>query len=130
MLVRERQLDEEAVDRVVGVQLLDLLEQLLLGRVCGEPDVPRVDADLAGSLVLQPDVDVRGGVVADEDRRQTDLAQPAHLLGDLAADAFRERLPVHQPSRHLASYAFTDARRHDRPRGPSGDLRRKPGRTG
>ena len=32
-LVRERQLDEKTIDRVVRVQLLDLLEQLFLGRL-------------------------------------------------------------------------------------------------
>ena len=76
-------------------------EQLLLGRLRREPDVLRVDPDLGRRLVLEPDVDVRRGIVADEDRREPDLPELPNLLGDLAADALGERLAVHQSSRHL-----------------------------
>ena len=83
-VVGQRELDEDPVDRVVGVELLDLLEELVLGGLRSEPDVACVDSHLGGRLVLETDVDVRGGIVADEDRRQPDLAKLAHLLGDLA----------------------------------------------
>ena len=67
-VVGQRQLDEDAVDVVVGVQLGDAREQLVLRRVGGQPEVARVDAGLRRGLLLQVDVDVRGGVVADEHR--------------------------------------------------------------
>ena len=95
-VVRQWELDEDSVDRVVRVQLLDLLQELLLGRLRRKADVPRVDAHLRGSRVLEPDVDVRGRIVADENRRQPDLAELTHLLGDLAADPLGGRLAVDQ----------------------------------
>ena len=76
-------------------------EQLVLGRLRGEPDVLRVDPDLGRGLVLEPDVDVGRGIVPDEDRREPDLPQLPNLVGDLAADALGERLAVHQSGRHL-----------------------------
>ena len=58
---------------------------------------PRCDA-----LCFEPDVDVRGGIVADEHRRQADRppGSAAHLRGHLGADPRRQRLPVHQRRRH------------------------------
>ena len=51
-LRRQRQLDEDAVDRVVGVQARDELEHLLLDGRRGQPVVVGVDAGLDRSLVL------------------------------------------------------------------------------
>jgi hypothetical protein len=95
-VVGERQLHQDAVDAVVVVEPRHQLEQLALGHVCGQPAVDRLDAGLLGGLVLEPDVDVRGGVVADEDRRETERPERAHVLGHLAADARCERVAVHQ----------------------------------
>jgi hypothetical protein len=50
--------------------------------------------------VLEADVDVRRGIVADEHRGEPDLPQLANLFGDLAADPLGERLAVDQTSRH------------------------------
>jgi hypothetical protein len=99
-VVGQRELHEEPVDRVVGIQLLDLLEQLLLGRLRGEPDVACIDSDLPGRLVLEPDVDVRCRIVADKDRREADLPELPNLVCDLAADALGERLAVHELGCH------------------------------
>ena len=51
-LVGKRQLDEDAVDGVVGVELGEESEQLVLGGVGGQPEVARVDADARRGLVL------------------------------------------------------------------------------
>ena len=53
-MLGQRKLHEEAVDRVVGVELRDLLQELVLGGVGREPDVARIDPDLRGRLVLEP----------------------------------------------------------------------------
>ena len=96
----QRELDEDPVDRVVPVELVDQLEQLLLGCVFGEPVVAGQDAGLDRGLLLQPDVDVGSRVVADEDRAQADLAELLDILGDLRTDALGQGLSVHQLRRH------------------------------
>ncbi len=53
---RERQLDEDRVDRVVRVQGRDPGEQFFLARLCGEPHVVCVEAAFERGLVLEPDV--------------------------------------------------------------------------
>ena len=100
-VLRERQLHEDPVDGVVGVQLGDELEDLALGRVRREAMVARVDSGLVRRLVLRADVDVRRGIVADEDRREAHrLTERAHVLGDLRAHLQRELLPVDPHGRH------------------------------
>ena len=99
--VRERQLDEDAVDRIVCVQLGNEREQILFARRRGQPQVAGLDSDLDRRLVLQPDVDLRGRVVADEHRRQADRPRErGHLARDLRADARCERLSVHHRRSH------------------------------
>ena len=97
---RQRQLDEDPVDGVVGVQLGEELKELVLRRVRREPKVVRVDADGRRGLVLAGDVDVGGRVVADEHGREADLAELLDLRGDLFADLRRERLAVDQLGGH------------------------------
>ena len=75
-VVRQRELDEEPVDRVVGVERRDRREHVLLGRVRRELDVARLHARRGRGLLLQVDVDVRGGVVADEDRSRARRGRP------------------------------------------------------
>jgi hypothetical protein len=50
--------------------------------------------------VLEPDVYVGGGIVADEDRGEPDLTELTNLLRDLASDPLGERLAVDQASCH------------------------------
>ena len=98
----QRQLDEQAVHLVVGVQLRDEPEQLLLRRRGREAHVARLDARVSGSAVLAADVDVGGGVVADEHRREPDAPDLSHLGGDLGPNPLGERLPVHECRGHGA----------------------------
>ena len=112
----QRQLDEDPVDRVVGVQLGEELQELVLGRVGREPEVVRVDADGGRGLVLAGDVDVGGRVVADEDGREPDLAELLHLRGDLFAHLRRERLAVDQLGGHRRE--VTQEWRHGGPATP------------
>ncbi len=99
----ERQLDEDSVDRVVRIQIRDEIEDVALGRVCGKPVVARIDASFVRCLVLRADVDVRRGVVADEDRRQAHGAsERAHVLRDLGANLEGERLSVDAYGGHRA----------------------------
>ena len=69
-------------------------EQLVLGGVGREPDVVGMDPDALRGLVLARDVDVRGGVVADEHGREPDVAELRDLGGDFLAHLRRERLAV------------------------------------
>ena len=100
-LLRERELHEDPGHALVGVQLGDEREQLVLRGLGRELVVERLDAGLATGLLLVPDVDRRRGILADEHRRETD--RPIEL-GDLAADllahALGERLPVHERGSH------------------------------
>ncbi len=95
-LGRHRRLDEDAVDRVVGVQLLDELEHFLLARVDRQPYVPRLDPRLRRGFVLAADVDLRRGIVPDENRGQAEPAEGLDLPGDLRPDARCKRRAVHQ----------------------------------
>ena len=69
-LLRQRQLDEDAGDALVGVQVCDEREQVGLGRLGGELVVERLDPYLLAGLLLAADVESGGLVLADEHRRQ------------------------------------------------------------
>ena len=59
------------------------------------------DARLAARLLLPTNVDGRRGIVADEHRRQADLAAELHdVPPDVGAHPRCERLPVHQRPGH------------------------------
>ena len=51
------------------------VQQLLLRRLGRQPQVGGVEARLDRSLVLQPDVDLGGGIVADEHGHEADVAE-------------------------------------------------------
>jgi hypothetical protein len=85
-LVGKRQLNEDPVDRVVGVQLADQGEQIRLRRVRRQLVVVGGDPGLARGLVLPADVNVRRGVVSDEHRGEPERADLGHLGGDLGPD--------------------------------------------
>ena len=63
--------------------------------------VAGVDPGLVRGVVLLRDVDVRGGVVSDEDGREADrLAERGHVLGDLLPHLQGKRLAVDELPRH------------------------------
>jgi hypothetical protein len=70
-VVRQRQLHEDAVDGVVLVEVGDLRLEVGLGGVGGEDDLAAEHAGRLRRTMLHADVDLGGGVLADEDRRQT-----------------------------------------------------------
>ena len=97
----QRQLDEDPVHGVVRIQLREQLQDLALRRRLRQPVVARRDARLLRRLVLPADVDVRRGVLADEDGREADrTAERLDVLRDLSAHLLRDRLPVDRDSRH------------------------------
>ena len=69
-LVGQRQLQQDAVHAVVGVQLAEQLGELVRGDVAARLVVEGLDADLGRVLPLHAHVDGRRGIVADEHRRQ------------------------------------------------------------
>ena len=97
---RERQLDEDPVDLVVGVELVDEREDVRLGCVVASRRMSRASIPASVAAVLQPDVDVRGGVVADQHGREPDVTELLDLACDVGADPLRERLAVHERRRH------------------------------
>ena len=99
-VLRQRRLDEDAVDRVVVVQLLDHRDQLLLRDVRRKPPVVGADPDLLRRLVLAADVDVRRGIVADEHGCEADVAELGDVRRDLGPHLRRERPAVHDRRRH------------------------------
>ena len=101
-LIRQRQLYEDAVRLVVRVQLREELYEVLLARLRRKADVVRADAHLDGSLVLPRDVDVGGGIVADEHSGKTETAEPLDLGRNLCANLGRKRSTVHH-RRHGAT---------------------------
>ena len=69
-MVRQRQLDDDAVDLGVAVQSADRGEQFVLRDVGGEVHLLGADPDIGRCLVLLTHVDARGRVVPDEDGGQ------------------------------------------------------------
>ena len=66
--VRQRQLDEDPVDLGIGVEQRDELVQVPLIDVGRQLVVDRADPGRLAGLALVGDVDVRGGVLADQHR--------------------------------------------------------------
>ena len=68
-LLRQRQLHQDAVDRRVGVEAGDQVEELLLRRLRRQLVQPAGHADALAGLALVADVDLAGGVVRRPARR-------------------------------------------------------------
>eukprot|EP00982_Pelagococcus_subviridis_P006481 30135-Pelagococcus_subviridis.AAC.15 len=98
-VLRKRELDEDAVAVRVGVEALDDLKHLRLGRGLRDLLVERPDPSLVARLALHPHV--RRAVRSradDDDREPRDAAvrrlELGHLLLDLGADVRRDRFAV------------------------------------
>ena len=82
MCAGKRQLDEDPGHALVRVQVGDEPEELVLGGLARELVVDRVDADLSARLLLAPDVEGRGLVLADEHGGEAD--RPSQLADVVA----------------------------------------------
>ena len=84
----QRQLHEDAVDRRVGVQAVDVRQELRLGGRARQVDGDGVDAAISAGGALVAHIDLRGGIVAHhhhrEPRRPVAACDP---FGDPGADA-------------------------------------------
>ena len=98
----QRQLHEEAVHSVVGVQVCEESQELGLGGVRGQTDVPRLDADGLSRPLLEVDVDLGRRVVSDEHGGETDVAELGDFGGHFAAHLGRQRLAVDDGCGHRA----------------------------
>ena len=107
-MVGQRQLDEDAVDRIVGVELVDQIDQLLLAdrRIAAifEALHPRLDR----RLVLRSDIDLARRVLADEDDRKARRApgggaERRDQFPDSGAQIGRECLAVDDVRAHARS---------------------------
>jgi hypothetical protein len=78
---RERRLHQDPVDPVVGVHPVDHLEHLALARRRRHGLVERLHPGLAARRDLVADVDLRRGVLADEDRDEPGPVARALLEG-------------------------------------------------
>src|SRR3546814_13315164 len=73
-MIGQRKLEEDAIDRGVGVERSDQLDQLVLA-VGGEQAVlEHLHARCRGRFALGSDIDRRGRIVADEHYREPRLA--------------------------------------------------------
>jgi hypothetical protein len=99
---RQRALQQDAGDRLVVVESVDVGDELVLAGRGGK--VVEVEADLhpLARAPLVADVDRGGGVVADVDRDepQRSPAQGRALEADAFEDPRRQRLPVDQLRAH------------------------------
>ncbi len=107
-VVGHRELAEDPADRVVGVQGVDQLQRLGLRHRRRQRMVKALDPKLAGGAPLRGDVDLRGGIVADQDggetRRDAVLGRElGDLAGHLLAQRGRHRLAVDDPRGHQPS---------------------------
>ena len=104
-LRRQRQLDEDPVDPLVGIELADEIEQLGLRNRVGEIVREAYHSGLGRGAVLRADIDRARRILADEHCRQARRASDALLelgdpCGNLIADRGRRGLAVDQPRRH------------------------------
>lgn len=103
-LGREGLLDQDAVDLGIRIQLLDRAEQLLLRRVLGHHEGLVGHAHLLAGLALHLHVELRAGVVADQDGREagdhSTGAEPIEAVPELAPDLVRHALSVDDVARH------------------------------
>src|SRR2546428_12700889 len=93
--LRQRQLEQDAVDPGIGAQRAQQLEQLALREALRIEAVARGDADGVGRALLVADVDLRGLVLADEH----DAQGGRHAAG---------RLQLRDPRLHVLEDALLD----------------------
>lgn len=98
-MLRQRQLQQNAVYSRVVIEAIDQLGQSLLRGFAGQVKCLRNETDLFAVLALVRDIDLRGGVGADQDhcqagRTQALLATLHDTLSDLLAQVGGDRLAI------------------------------------
>ncbi|VVM65779.1 hypothetical protein PS631_05015 [Pseudomonas fluorescens] len=101
----QRQLQEDAVDCGVLIELVDQVGQRLLGGFAGQVERLGDKADLFAVLALVRYIDLGGGIGADQDhcqawRAQALLAALHDLLSDLLAQVGGDRLAIDKVCSH------------------------------
>ena len=102
---RQGQLDEDAVDRLVAVEIVDEAKQLGLGGVGGQAMLEARHAGGERRLVLGADIDLARRILADQQRGEAGLAagvrdEGRHRGGDPGPETLGERLAVDQNGGH------------------------------
>ena len=129
-VVGERELDEDAVDVVAEVEGLDEVEHAAFGGVGGNGDDLGEEACFFGALLLAANVDVAGGVVADDDDAQAGAAGEVRSFGYGGGyDFVREFAAVNDLCTHLIQSNLARCRGGTRTAG-AGGVRRLGGGVG
>ena len=98
-VIGQGQLHQDAVHRPIGIQFGDEIEQVRLARVDVQSVLEALHAAGDGLLALVADIDLAGGILADENdgeagRQAVGLFQGANRLRNSRAQRFREGLAV------------------------------------
>ena len=104
--LRQRKLHENPMHGCVCVQGIDARDQLLLCRIGRQGDVIRDDAELRTRLLLVADVDLRGGISADDDDGEPRVNALRLELRDRASRVlfdFRGKFLARQYACHMLS---------------------------
>ena len=94
-----RQLDEDAVNRGIDVQVLDELDEFFLGRRLRQTDLARIHARFRAGLLLRGHVAHARRIVADENDRETGrnallFLERLHSRRNLRAEIRRQLLAI------------------------------------
>src|SRR5262249_29677500 len=123
----QRQLEQGAVQRGLGVDRANRLEQLGLRAPAREEEVPRRNADVVRGALLVADIDLGGRIVAHEDDSERGLdARPAPEGSDASLDLgqdLRRDLLAREYLHRAQSGRGTRSRSIERPRPVSGSMR-------
>ncbi|MCY1536511.1 hypothetical protein D9M68_719710 [compost metagenome] len=123
----QRQLDQDAVDGRVFIEAVDQGEQVGLAGTGRQVMSFRQKADFLAVLAFMRDVDLGGGIAADQDHREARdskslLAALGDALGYLLAEAGGDRFAVDQLCGHDARLTIGKAKKgaYSRMEGPAG----------
>src|SRR5260370_40370013 len=107
---REGKLDEDAVDGLVAVQSVNEAQHLFSADGCGGCVHPTGDAELFARGDFGFDVELRGGIFADEDRSQTRanafMAKADDFVFQLGEDFIADFSSVENPCGHRSPLSF------------------------
>jgi hypothetical protein len=107
-LRRQWQLHENAAHGSIRVQSIDECEQLRFAYVARQIIGERLHSHAVGRFTFVANIDLRRGVLADEDHRKTRRGPSrgdalAHFRADLRRQSFRDGFAVDDPRTHIKS---------------------------